>query len=99
MKWRDGASKRINNLLLESVKLERALIDHKLYKAASMARQMISQRVLEVLPLFEARGKVICRCGRWVRTGKEIEFYKNVCSCYSCDSSYIDEMEEKIYDQ
>lgn len=94
MDYQEEYISRINKVLTTGLELEKVLTDHKMEKEASMVRQMTSRFVLQALVNHETRGKVICRCGRWLRNGMEIEFYKNVCSCYSCDSSYIDSLED-----
>lgn len=88
----------INKLLQASLQLEKVLTHKGFIKHASLVRQITSQRVLKLLDDVEIRGKVICTCGRWLRTGQEIEFYKNCCTCYNCDSSYVDYLEERMYE-
>lgn len=87
----------VNTLLKASLRLEKVLTNVGMEEHASLIRQMTSQRVLHLLMDYEIRGKVICQCGRWIRTGSEIEFYKNVCTCYNCDSGYTDSLDEQTY--
>lgn len=106
-KFKDSAIEReqqvraVNRLLRASQKLEEVLTMRNMLKAASLVRQIASQRTLALLEGNEMRGKYMCRCGRWLRDGDEIAFYMNACTCYNCDSGYsdyLDEERERIYE-
>lgn len=88
----------VNKLLKASLKLEQVLTQRNMHKSASMVRQIASKRALKLLSGCEIRLLVSCSCGRTLQGGQEIEFYKNVGTCYNCDSGYSDQLDEQRYD-
>lgn len=62
------------------------------YKAGEieLGLQAIQLTSLVAIPHLPKPHRVICHCRRWLRNGKEVEFYNHTGSCYSCDSAYVD---------
>ncbi len=59
----------------------------------------VAHNFLLVNDFYSTYEKVVCGCGRQLRTGNEIEFYKNAGECMSCDSlrgEYLDFDREEI---
>ena len=62
---------------------------------SAMALAILQVTSLIALRQLPESHKVICRsCSRQLHNGKEIEFYKHVGMCYSCDSASVDSSEQ-----